>query len=108
MCVPELQTPNCDASIRDCLGTVIKVDKYEYDNDLHVFLKERPFLVTNAVSRKRVTNRETVKLLDTGKCVYFARNSVWTFAYDFDRKYYSTINMRSYREYVHEDFVTYK
>jgi hypothetical protein len=30
--VAELETPNCDASIR------------KYDNDLHVFLKERPFL----------------------------------------------------------------
>jgi hypothetical protein len=40
--VPELDLPICDAGIRDFLGTVIKVDKH--DNDLQVFLKERPFL----------------------------------------------------------------
>jgi hypothetical protein len=60
------------------------------------------------VSQKRVKNRESAELLDTGKCVYSARNSVWAFTHDFEQKYYSTRDTCSYREYFHDDFVMYQ
>jgi peroxiredoxin len=104
--VPELDLPTCDASVRDFLGAVIKVDKH--DIDLKVFIKGTAIsFVNNAVSQKRITNRETAEIFDTVKSVYSVRNSVCTFAYDSERKYYSTMNKRSYREYFHDGFVMY-
>jgi hypothetical protein len=103
---PNWTHPPATQVFRDFLGAVIKVDKR--DIDLKVFLEGTAIcFVTNPVSRKRITNRETAEIFDTVKSVYSVRNSGWTFAYDSERKYYSTMNKRSYREYFHDGFVMY-